>query len=262
MDEQLLKGGIANAGAVARVGPHVLRPANPYTDAIHEVLATVADSGFTGASRPVGIDPDGRERLTFIEGDSAGPPYPAWVQSDAALASVAALLAGFHAASSSFDPSGRAWSGELADPAGGPIVCHNDVCLDNVIFRDGLAVGLIDFDFAAPGRPVYDLAHLARLCIPLDDEVTSSMLGWAPADRPARLRLVADSYGLDAEGRVELLDLVPLTMTRAREFIQARVDAGDPNFEMMWDFMGGAERFERRRRWWAEHRDTFATALS
>ena len=30
---------------------------------------------------------------------------------------------------------------------GGPIVCHNDVCLENVVFRDGEAVGLLDFDF-------------------------------------------------------------------------------------------------------------------
>ncbi|MBE1609778.1 hypothetical protein [Actinopolymorpha pittospori] len=30
-------------------------------------------------------------------------------------------------------------------------------------------------------------------------------IGWLPADRPARLRLVADAYGLDRGGRVELL---------------------------------------------------------
>ena len=81
------------------------------------------------------------------------PPYPAWAQADAALASVATLLRRLHDAARSFDPAGSTWSTEMADPAGGPIVCHNDVCLENVVFRDGVAVGLLDFDFAAPGPP-------------------------------------------------------------------------------------------------------------
>jgi hypothetical protein len=29
----------------------------------------------------------------------------------------------------------------------------------------------------------------------------------------------------------------------------------------MWNEMGGAERFDRRRRWWAENRHTFADAV-
>ncbi len=62
----------------------------------------------------------------------------------------------------------------MADPAGGRIVCHNDVCLENVVFRDGLAVGLLDFDFAAPGRPAYDLAQMARMCVPVDDDVSAT----------------------------------------------------------------------------------------
>ena len=75
------------------------------------------------------------------------------------------------------------------------------MCLENVVFRDGVAVGLLDFDFAAPGRPIYDLAQMARMCVPIDDDVNAARLGWEPADRPARLRLVADAYGLDAAGR-------------------------------------------------------------
>ena len=42
-------------------------------------------------------------------------------------------------------------------------MCHNDVCPENVVFRDGIAVALLDFEFAAPGRPVYDVAQLARI---------------------------------------------------------------------------------------------------
>ena len=99
--------------------------------------------------------------------------------------SVVELLAGLHRAAATFDPTGCDWSPELADPDGGPVVCHNDVCLDNVIFRDGLAVGLIDFDFAAPGRPLYDLAQLARHLTPIAADDMTAILGWEPA-RPTR----------------------------------------------------------------------------
>jgi thiamine kinase-like enzyme len=261
MDEERLRGGISNAGGVVRVGPHVLRPSNPHSAAIHEFLSALRAAGFDGASAPIGIDLDGRERLVFIEGQAPGPPYPIWAQTDAALASIATLMSGMHEASRSFDPTGLQWSPELADPNGGPIVGHNDVALDNVIFRDGLAVGLIDFDFAAPGRTLYDLAHLARLCVPIDDDETSSMLGWAPADRPARLRLVADSYGLATTGRAQLTEMLSVSLASSKAFVRGRVEAGDPNFNLMWDFMGGAGRFDRRDRWWADHRDRFAAAL-
>jgi aminoglycoside phosphotransferase (APT) family kinase protein len=141
-------------------------------------------------------------------------------------------------------------------------VCHNDVELSNVVFRDGVAVALLDFEFAAPGRPVYDLAHLARFCVPIDDAFDQARLGWRPADRPARLRLVADAYGLDRDGRAELLTAMDDAIDRIEVATRRAVGAGDPNATALWDRTGGAERFARRRRWWAQHHDEFATALA
>ncbi len=162
---------MANAGRVTRDGPWVLRPSTPHSPSIHAFLAALPGAGFKGAPVPVDIGDDGRERLRFIEGEVALPPYPPWSQSDTALASVATLLLEFHRSSRSYAPDGSSWSLEMADPDGGSIVCHNDVCLENVVFRDGVAVGLLDFDFAAPGRPVYDLAQMARMCVPIDDDL-------------------------------------------------------------------------------------------
>jgi hypothetical protein len=122
-------------------------------------------------------------------------------------------------------------------------------------------VGLVDFDFAAPGRPAYDLAQFARMCVPVDDDINAARLGWEPANRPARLRLVADTYGLDRLDRQELLEILADSMARAGEFVRRRVEAGDPNFIKMWDDMGGQERFDRRRRWWTERQDQFSKAL-
>jgi aminoglycoside phosphotransferase (APT) family kinase protein len=221
----------------------------------------VTHAGFEGAPLPVGIDEDGRERLVFIDGEVPVAPYPDWSQSDTALASIAGLLRRLHDAALGFDPEGLTWDDSLADPAGGTLVCHNDVCPENVVFRDGIAVALLDFEFAAPGRPVYDLAHLARLCVPIDDEVDQARLGWRPADRPARLRLVADAYGLDRDGRTELLAAMDDAIDCVEAAVRRSVAGGYPNFVEMWNRTGGGERYDRRRRWWTGHYDQFGSAL-
>jgi Phosphotransferase enzyme family len=259
--EQPLDGGIANAGQVVRAGPHVLRPSSPHSGSIHAFLRAVRLAGFEGAPSPVGIDDDGRERLVFIDGEVPLAPYPDWSQSDAALASVARLLRGLHDAARGFDSQGLTWEDALADPAGGTLVCHNDVEPSNVVFRDGIAVAQLDFEFAAPGRAVYDVAQLARLWVPIDDEFDQARLGWRPADRPARLRVVADAYGLDRDGRAELLTAMNDAIDRIEAAVRRSVDGGDPNAVETLERTGGMEKYDRRRRWWIDHHDQFAAAL-
>jgi len=260
--DEILAGGVANAGGVVRRGAFVLRPSNPHSKSVHAYLRALRSTGFGGASLPIDIQADGRERLVFIEGDVPVPPFPAWAQTDAALASIADLMGSFHEASSRVPVGSGTWSDELADPSGGSMICHNDVCLENVVFRDGRAIGLLDFDVAAPGRPIFDLAACARMCVPIDDDLNASRLGFEAADHPVRLRLVADTYGLDASGRQELIQHLDRSMWGGGAFVRHRVDAGDPNFIRMLEGMGGMERYERRLRWWEESRRFFVRALS
>ena len=261
MDENLA-GGVANAGEVVRSGEFVLRPTNPYSATIHGFLKALRRTGFQGASLPVEIGNDCRERLIYIEGDVPVPPFPAWAQSNEALASTTRLISSFHEASRKVAIPPGPWSEEIADPEGGPIICHNDICLENVVFRDGEAVALLDFDFAAPGRPIFDLATFALMCVPIDDDLSAGRRGWALVDRPTRLRLVADTYGLNDSDRFQVLDHLDRSVQRGGVFVQRRVAAGDPNFIRIFDEIGGMERYERRRRWWKRSRATFADALS
>ena len=260
--EEPLHGGIANAGLVVRDGPHVLRPSGAHTDSVHAFLRAVRRAGFEGVPSPIGVDADGRERLEFIAGDVPASPYPDWSQSDTALASVASLLRALHDAARGFDPHGLSWNETLADPAGGTLVCHNDVELSNVVFREGIAVALIDFEHAAPGRPVYDLAQLARLCVPIEDDVDRVRMGWRPADRPARLRLLADAYGLDRDGRADLLTAMDDAIDRIETAARRRAASGDPSAVAALQRTGGIEKYDRRRRWWADHRQGLAAALA
>lgn len=267
MTERELEGGITNTGQVVRSGPHVLRPSNPQSESIHAFLRALRDVGFDGAPLPVGIDDDGRERLEFVEGDVPLTPYPEWCQSDAALASAARLLRGLHDAARSFDPDGHQWNDELGDPRnatgslGATVLCHNDAELSNIVFRNGLAVAFIDFEFAAPGRPIYDLAQLARFCVPIEDDFDQARMGWRSADRAARLRLVADAYGLSEADRGDLLGAIEDAMGRIEALVRGRVEAGDSNVVDMMNQQGGMEKFDRRRRWWVKHVDAFTAAL-
>ena len=262
MEEEVLAGGVANAGKVRRVGDRVVRPANGNSESIHRFLRDLRSVGCSGAPLPVEVHSDGTEELLFVEGEVAVPPFPPWVQTDDALTSIVRLMRSVHAASSKVDLGGLSWSSEMADPAGGSVVCHNDVCPENVVFREGEAVALLDWDFAAPGRPEFDLAQFARMCVPVDDELSASRLGFVDADRPARLRLVGDSYGLDLAGRQAVVDLLDQTIEHGGAFLLRRVEAGDPGFVAMWNEIGGMDRFDRRRRWWARHRTRFVGAMS
>jgi hypothetical protein len=264
VEPEVLAGGVANAGAVVRIGGEVLRPAPPAAGAIHALLRHVRAAGFDGVPEPLGLEPDGRERLTFVPGDVVAPPYPAWVQEDAALASIASLLRGFHDAQAGFEPPpDPRWSPEFADeePGEAPVIGHQDVCLENVVFRDGRAVALLDLDFAAPGRRAWDLASLARMCIPVDRAEAAARLGWREQPVAARLRLVADAYGLDAPSRLELLDVLGRQIDRVGGFVAARVAAGEAAFIAMWQATGGQERYDRRRAWYREQRPRFEAAM-
>ena len=109
---------------------------------------------------------------------------------------------------------------------------HNDPNLDNFVFRDGRAVALIDFDLAAPGAPLWDVAATARLWAPLR----------SPADIAdgrrdhalARARILVDAYGLDEEGRAGLVDAVRASHDWMVGVVADGAAHGVPGFAAYW----------------------------
>ncbi|MFD7714449.1 phosphotransferase [Streptomyces sp. NPDC059814] len=261
-DCEALPGGMVNAGAVFRRGALVERPAPPHTPALHAHLLALKEHGFDAAPTPVGLTADGRERLTFIPGDVALPPFPRWVMTAAALESVGSLLRRLHGASVAVAVgTDTEWPRDLADPEGGTMVCHNDVCPDNVVFRDGRAAALIDFDLAAPGRPLWDVAMAARYWVPMLDPVSAAALYPAGLDVSARLRILADSYGLSPGERAELPAVIEQTTESCRAFVARRVADGDSVYLRALAERGGWKRWDRVQAWLAAHRETFTAAL-
>ncbi|WP_214405618.1 phosphotransferase enzyme family protein [Pseudonocardia lacus] len=253
-----LHGGTANRGRVHRVGDTVRRPLRPTSTATHALLRHLEDVGFDGAPRVLGVDDAGREVLSYVPGEAVTAPAPAWGLTDEALASVGRLLRRFHQAAADFDPTPYTWAHEVPAPFSGGGIAHNDPNLDNVVFRDGTAVALIDFDLAAPGAPVWDVAATARLWAPLRAPVDVADARRFRALR--RLRILVDAYGLDEDGRGSLLAAVLDSHSWMCDIVQTGAVAGVPGFAEYWTPEAVA-RNERARRWLRENAAGVAAAL-
>ncbi|MGH4033591.1 phosphotransferase enzyme family protein [Actinomycetota bacterium Odt1-20B] len=257
-----LVGGMVNVGAVFRHGALVERPAPRTARALHAHLLALEEHGFDAAPRPIRLTADGREQLTFIPGDVALPPFPHWVMTETALRSVGSLLRRLHDASAAIAVDARVdWPRSMADPAGGTMLCHNDVCPENVVFRDGRAAALIDFDLAAPGRAVWDVAMTARYWVPMLDPTSAAALHPGGLDAPTRLRILADGYRLSPQERAELPGVIEQATASCRAFVADRVADGDPVYTRALSGQGGWQRWDRIQEWLAAHHEVFRAAL-
>ena len=190
VDETVLPGGGVND--VTRVGATVRRPAGPWAPAVHALLRELRAAGLAEVPEPYGFDEQGREVLGYVEGVVAHHPLPDWLWEPAVLDQAGALLRRVHDASVPLVGAGLPWGGEAREPA--EVICHNDVAPYNMAFVDGELRGLFDFDTAAPGPRVWDMAHLAYRIVPFAEDSGPG----APAGRSARTarldRLIA-AYG-------------------------------------------------------------------
>jgi hypothetical protein len=254
-----LHGGFTNAGLVTRVGNTVRRPQRPTSPATHALLEHLGRVGFDGAPRFLGVDERGREVLSYIPGQAVIPPYPDWALTDDALVSVAQLLRRYHDAVATFDPRRHGWPQPAPLEFRGEIISHNDPNLDNVIFRGGRAVALIDFDLSSPGSAVWDVACAARLWAPLRDaaDAPEELRGLALD----RLRTFVDAYGLPPGDRTRVVDAMVTAHEWCYDIVRAAVAGGHPTFERIWRD-GGSTRAERTVSWLESNAPRMRAALT
>jgi hypothetical protein len=256
--EVVLTGGTANQGLVVRVGDTVRRPTRGWSPGTHALLCHLEAVGFDGAPRFLGLDAQGREVLSYLSGQAVVPPYPNWALTDQALVSVAELLRNYHRAVASFDPTPYAWPPSPPGPFTGELVSHNDPNLDNVIFRDGRAVALIDFDLSGPGSRAWDVACAARLWAPL--RPGRFIADSRRARRFERLRLFVDSYGLDEADRRRVLDAVHRNYQWFYELIRDSAEGGHAAFARYWTSRT-RDQAECTLRWFVDREPALRTAL-
>jgi hypothetical protein len=220
-----------NVSTVVRVGTTVRRSAGPWTPAVHALLRHLEAAGFTGSPRVYGVDHRGREVLSYLDGECGDYPLaPHWT-TDEALLAVATMLRMFHDAQGGFvPPPGATWRAFGPPPPDTEVVCHHDVAPHNVVWRPDGTLAMIDFDLASPGARIYDVAYSAWTWVPLFTDRDSRTLGWRDPDRPRRLRLFADAYGLSRRDRVRLVEVVRTRIVDHVEGIRRMAEAGEPAF--------------------------------
>lgn len=227
-EEPLPGGGMA---PVVRVGGTVRRVTGPWSPAVHALLRYLEAAGFEAAPRVLGIDEQEREVLTYVEGE-AGRRGVGWIHADAVLVAVARLIRRYHEVAAGFTPlAGATWRFWSGVPREG-IICHNDLGPVNTVYEGGRPVAFIDWDFAAPCPPVWDLAYAAWRYVGLYSDEDAARLGFPDAPRGPRLRRFCDAYGL--EEREGFVGLIRARQRAVYDTVRAGAQAGDPAFGQIW----------------------------
>ncbi len=233
--------------AVVRVGATVRRPAPSSAGFVRSLLRHLEEHGCSGAPRYLGVDEQGREVLSFIEGHVAWEAdQPADVRSAESLVRVAELVRELHDLTAGTGLAG-----------GEEVVCHNDLSPKNTVYRDlgrGLRpVAFIDWDIAAPGARLHDVAHVCWQYVGLGPDLADA------ADAARSVRLIADAYGLADRSR--LVETILWWQDRCWRGIEAAADAGEPAMARLRD-LGAAREVRAAYRWTAAHRSMLERALA
>jgi Ser/Thr protein kinase RdoA (MazF antagonist) len=207
VDEEVgLVGGRVTRGVV-RVGETVRRPAKRNSAFVRRLLAHLEERGFDAAPRYLGTDELGRETFSYLPGDV--PPDLDAAIPDAALAHAARLIRRFHDATAGSTLAGKH-----------EVACHGDLSPCNFVFRDGVPIGIIDFDAAAPGTRLEDLGYALFLWLNVGTD------GAPLAEQARRIQLFCDAYGIATDVRVvdAIRDAVAANLTRLRVDGRAAAD--------------------------------------
>jgi Ser/Thr protein kinase RdoA (MazF antagonist) len=109
------------------------------------------------------------------------------------------------------------------------MIIHQDISPSNIVVTPDGRLVAIDWDAAAPGTRLWDIAHAAHAFAPL------ARGGLDPESAADRLRRFADGYGLSEAQRAELLPLLAARSERMYEYLDAMRVTGESPWIELWE---------------------------
>ncbi|MFD3615267.1 phosphotransferase [Streptomyces sp. NPDC058676] len=245
VEETALEGGAVSE--VVRIGATVRRTSTARSAYVRELLALFERRAWAGAPRFLGTDAQGRDTFGYIEGRSALTSRDrAAARTDASLVRVARLVRAFHDLTHGTPSAGDK-----------DVVCHNDLAPKNTVYAvrgdHWRPLAFVDWDLAAPGERVHDVAHLCWQYLDLGPGVRDV------PEAARRIRVVCDAYGLVERGG--LVDTVLWWQDRCRRGIDAGADRGEPAMVALRE-AGAVDEVRGAREWVAEHRRELGARLA
>ena len=223
---------------VKRRGDVLLRKANKWSFSVQSFLKHLEEQGFSGAPKVIGsgIDHEGWETLSFIEGEILHPKP--W--SDEGIVATGLLLKNLHDAAANYVPPKEAvWRPWFGRDLGyrKKIIGHGDFAPWNIISKNKIPIAVIDWENAGPVDPLIELAHACWLNAQLVDDDVAERVGLAPIDdRIYQLKLMIEAYKLPKTKKDEFMEaLISIVVfDTADQAIEANITPESSDVAPLW----------------------------
>jgi aminoglycoside phosphotransferase (APT) family kinase protein len=122
----------------------------------------------------------------------------------------------------------------LIPAAGDEIIAHHDLAPWNLVIGEG-RWAFIDWDTAAPGTRLWDLAYAVHGFAPL-----SASPAYEREDAAHRVRLIADSYDLTEQQRLDIVPLLARRTLAMHDFLAEQAAQANQPWTRLWEEGHGA----------------------
>lgn len=241
---------------IERIGDTVHRPTHHWTLSVHNLLNYLQSVDFKYSPRVLGFDENGREVLSYIDGQSGVDGWSKIV-TDEGLRKFAKLLRDYHNAIADYAPPDDAvWACATGVPGNGQIMCHGDFGPWNIVWQGDEPVGIVDWDLVVPAEPRFDVLYALEYSAPFRDN--ENAIKWhhfsEVPNRKHRINIFAEAYGL-----AELGDMVTDVAAMQRQVAVFEKQLAERGLQPQADWVanGDLEAIEQRALWTETNRSLF-----
>jgi thiamine kinase-like enzyme len=245
--QELLDGGWGKDLRPVKIGNTVHRQPSERSSYVHQVLQFLERANFDWAPRFLGMDEQGWEVLSFIDGyvpHGQGVPQQTW-----SLETMQDIF--YHIRQLHDLTSGSSLS------KGQECICHGDLSYANTVYRDGKAIAFIDWDWAHPGQRIDDVAYGILQYLSIGEFESEG----GAEERAHLAGTLAHAYGVDASQRamIPALMLDLLLAIRAKQL--KAIKQGSPSAVKLAE-AGVPSHMLKRHAWLRENIEYFVSAMT